>query len=149
MVDPPCPGLMQCQILWNRAQSNGFSGTSPILLWTRPKFLGPVQWRAARNLVSLRLTRTGVSLWLPRYWDIEILWSALSYHEVGSVLVNQGSLFSICTVQVYRGELSVQWKMCAKCCGTCIMFRNFLLKKVFRSTSCSVHKYKQSYFLLW
>ena len=34
----------------------------------------------------------------------EILWSALSYHELESALDYRGTLVSLCTEQVYRGQ---------------------------------------------
>ena len=37
----------------------------------------------------------------------EILWSAFKYQELGSALVNLGSLVSLCTVQVYRGTFQL------------------------------------------
>ena len=47
-----------------------------------------------KPLVSLTLPRTGVSLLL--------LWSALSYLELGSAFVNQGSLLTLCIVEQSR-----------------------------------------------
>ena len=43
---PPCPGLMHYQILEDRVQSNGFSGTGPMLL-------GLVLWSAAHFVHNL------------------------------------------------------------------------------------------------
>ena len=68
-----------------------------------------------RTKVSLRLPRNFGQPKATRNWGqpltIEILWSALGNHELGSALINIGNLVSLCTVQVqYNTSLQLNTK---------------------------------------